>query len=180
MRLASQLAISSSAFLLFTAPVAAQAYLFLGGGVTIPTGEYGDFAKTGWTASTGLTFDVGDKGVWVGVEGLFGSNTHEGTSGDKTNVYGATGLLGYSVQSAGSVHPYVYGGAGFLAHQYKPGTSTVTGDTETKFNWAGAGGLSFVLSPKVSLWTEGRYNGAKGTQHLALQAGLNILLGRRN
>jgi hypothetical protein len=178
MRWSGSLVLSSVVLALASSSASAQASVFFGGGATIPAGDFGDYAKTGWVGVAGITAEVGGRGVWLGGEGFFGSNKHEGGS-DKTNLYGVNGLLGYNFQTAGGVQPYVYTGAGILAHQYKPGSSTASSETESQFNWLGAGGIAIAASPRAQVWIEGRYNGARDTQHLAIMGGLTLRVGRR-
>ena len=86
-RLGSALLAGAVAVLVSAAPAGAQ-YIFLGGGATLPMGDYKDFAKTGWIATAGVGFDVGSRGLWVEGQGYYGSNKHDDGSGDKTDLLG--------------------------------------------------------------------------------------------
>ena len=45
----------------FAAPINAQAQnIFVLAGISSPSGEFSDYAKTGWMAEVGVTFDVGE------------------------------------------------------------------------------------------------------------------------
>lgn len=156
----------------------AQAYVFFGGGATIPTGDYGTYAKTGWMAQAGLGVDIGSKGAFLEAEGFFGSNKHETTiSNDKTNIIAFMGALGYGFGAKDAkVSPYVLAGAGLLAHQFRTDGADVEG-TETKFGYTGAAGLSFKLGATAKFWVEGRYIGSSGTAVIPVMVGVTINFG---
>lgn len=150
--------------------------IFVGGGVTIPTGDFGDFADTGWLASGGFSFDVGDGGVSAGVEGFYGENKHE-TDGDKTNPYGAMGFLLYRAGNPESVGPYFYGGAGILVHKFSSDSSPSEDSTDTNFGYEFGAGLDFPFGSNVGAWLEGRYMGSSDTKLFGIIAGLGFGVG---
>lgn len=154
--------------------------IFAGGGVTIPTGDFGDFADTGWIASAGFSFDVGDAGLSAGVEGFYGENKHDAdvsgvADGDKTNPYGAMGFLLYRAGDPESVGPYFYGGAGLMVHKFSPATGE--GDSETNFGYEAGAGLDFPFADNVGAWVEGRFMGSSDTNFFGIVAGLGLGLG---
>lgn len=159
----------------------AQAYVFFGGGATFPTGDYGTYAKTGWMAQGGLGIDIGSKGLFLEGEGFFGTNKHEATTtNDKTNIIAFMGALGYSFGADDAkISPYVLAGAGVLAHQFRTEGPALE-DTETKFGYTGAAGLSFRLSSTGRFWIEGRYIGSDGTAVIPLMVGVSIHFGGGN
>jgi hypothetical protein len=148
--------------------------IFVGGGVTIPTGDFGDFADTGWMAIGGFSFDVGDGGVSAGLEGFYGENKHD-TEGDKTNPYGAMAFLLYRAGNPESVGPYLYGGAGILIHKFSSDTSE--GGSDTNFGYEFGAGLDFPFGDNVGGWLEGRYMGSTDTTLFGILAGLGFGVG---
>ena len=172
--------IAAAAFLLLLAlPVTAgaQANIYLGGGATLPQGDYGDFAKTGWMAQAGITYFLASApglGIWGG--GSYGSNSHEGTSGDKTNLFGAHAGLIYRIGNTANPGVYVLGGAGMLNHQYKPGEAGEPSENDWEFAWLGGAGVDIPLS-SVGLWFEGTYNARGDTKWFGINAGVSISLG---
>ncbi len=63
------------AFVSLTAPAdsSAQVSIFVGGGATTPTGDFSEFpgggadgANTGWQATAGAQFTIGESGLTVG------------------------------------------------------------------------------------------------------------------
>ncbi len=172
------------AFIGLSLPSTAQAQwtFYVAGGATFPTGDFGNYANTGWMGIAGALFDIQD-GISLGVEGFYGQNNHEenllttsriadpanfavvgsSAAADKTNPYGFMGTLTYMFGMDGSVKPYVFGGAGILWHKYT--ADTTIGDlnaTDSGFAYEFGGGVAFGLSPSTSLFAEGRYMAGTG------------------
>jgi opacity protein-like surface antigen len=157
----------------------AQVNVFIGGGPSLPMGDFKDYAKTGWLLQGGLGVDI-SKGLFLEAEGFFGSNAHEatGTSNDKTNIMAFMAALGKSFGTEDAkVSPYVLAGVGMLGHQFRSDDDLASEGTETKFGYTGAVGLSFRLNEKARFWLEARYLGAEGTAVLPLFVGISIGLG---
>ena len=115
---------------LVLAATPASGQFFVSGSATVPSGDYGDYAKTGWLAGAGFRAWMNADGklaFWL--VGEYGSNTHDDTSDDKTNIMTGGGWLSYVLSSNpdASVSPFVVGGGGYMNHQYKPGDG---GDSE--------------------------------------------------
>ena len=89
----------------FAAPIDAQSQsIFLLAGLGSPTGDFNDYAKAGWMAEAGLTFDVGEDGLWAGVAAGYSSYKHDTDvigveDGDKTNLLSGMAILGYSSET---------------------------------------------------------------------------------
>lgn len=147
------------ALLLVALPAAAwaQGGVYFGGGATIPVGEFKDYAKTGWMGQAGGFASVGSNGMFIGGEGFYGSNNHEGSTGgssDKTNLYGADAMVGYRFGDPAKAGPYVSGLVGLMVHKYAPATGT--GDSSTGILFGGTVGVD-IPAGKVNLWVEGRW-----------------------
>jgi opacity protein-like surface antigen len=164
--------------LLATSSLAAQSVWF-GGGVSIPTGDYGNYAKTGWMATAGIGFPVGQtKALSIGVEGLFGSNTHSDVTGDKTTLYGALVGPTYHIGNLEKPHLYVFASGGFLVHKYSSDQFPSDEGSDTKFAYEFGAGLDIPLE-KIGLWADVRYlaraeSGATAT--IPIMAGIYIPL----
>jgi len=177
--------LAAAAIIALAAPITLDAQtLYIAGGATFPTSEFGDYAKTGWMAAGGVVFnDIGTAGLGLGVEGFYGENKHNsedtGTSlGDsKTNPYGIMGIAVYNFDTGGSIQPYLFGGAGWMAHKY---TGNILGvdisETGSGFGYQFGVGVGFDLSESIQLFGEGRYMGGTGdvsdTKFFGLFAGL--------
>ena len=182
-RMTSSTVLVCLAVLLAVSPARAQKkdtggkpFMYLGGGITFPTGDYKTYAKTGWTSTAGLGLNFGKKAnAWLDVEGYYGSNNHSDVVGDKTRVYGGMGALGYMFAEGKKVRPYLTGGAGFLVHRYRSVNTTINPNTtETKFAYTGAAGLDFAVGPKTSFYVEGRWIGSSGTNIVPALLGVVI------
>ncbi len=160
--------------LLAPSPGAAQ-YLYFGGGATFPTGDYGDYADTGWLGVAALLVSVGDSGAWWQVEGFFGQNNHNDVEGDKTNPLGAMVGAGMRFHDAGTAGLYAFGQAGLLVHRYS--SDTEDSESDTKLGYGLGAGLDFPLSGVLG-WVEGRFMGSEYTKFFGIVAGVSIDLKR--
>jgi hypothetical protein len=164
-----------AAFLFLAVPTATQAQsIFVGGGPSIPTGDAADEVETGWLITAGVVIPVSDAGLWVALEGLYGHNGHE-TEGDKTNPFGAMASLGYRAGDPENIGPYLFGGAGLLAHKFS--SDTEEGETETDFGYQFGAGLDIPVSSGAGLWVEGRYLGSDLAKYFAILAGFGFDIG---
>ncbi len=161
-------------------PTTARAqFVYVGGGANIPVGDFKDYAKTGWIAQAGVGYNISSvKGLFVSLEGFYGSNKHTDVAGDKTNLIDGMVTLGYEFTPDSKVSPYVLAGAGFQSHQFKPATGT--GDTETKFGYNAGAGLIFTLNSTVSLWVEGRFMGSSSSKMLPVMGGFSFNFGKKS
>jgi hypothetical protein len=150
----------------------AEAQFFVSASATIPSGDYGEYAKTGWLAGAGVrAWANADGKLAFWVVGEYGSNSHDDIDGDKTNLMAGSGWLGYSLGSNpdASMSPFVVVGGGYMNHQYKP----ATGDTEN-FGQAFAGGgvgLGFGEGGKGAWLLASYRNGFDDTKFFTFGAG---------
>ncbi len=157
----------------------AQANIYIGGGPSIPVGEFGDYAKTGWLATAGFSVPVGGKGLSVGGEVMYGSNKHSDFAGDKTNLPGAFGFLMYRVGDQSKPGIYLFGQAGILNHQYKTsGSPGYSGESDWKFAAGGGAGVD-IPAGGVNVFVEGRFITRSGTSFIPIQAGISIPVGSK-
>jgi opacity protein-like surface antigen len=151
-------------------PLQAQLGFFVGGGATMPSGDFGDYARTGWMALGGMNFGVGMP-VSFRAEGMYGSNSHEGDSGDKTNLLGGMASASYVFGLSGPISPYITAGIGALSHQYSPGTGESI--SEWKALFGGGAGINFSLAA-LGLFLEARYLVRDDTAFIPLVAGIRF------
>lgn len=151
--------------------------IFLGGGITSPTGDYGDYADVGWMVEAGFNIPISDNGLYAFVDGLYGSNNHE-IEGDKTNLLGAFGGLEYALESG----LFVFGEVGLLKHSYKSDDFPEYEGDDTGFAFGGGVGYAFPIG-NFTGWALGRYiqgqfDGEDGnTTFLGIMAGVTVPLG---
>jgi len=179
--------LAAAAIIALAAPLTVDAQtLYIAGGATIPTGDFGNYAKTGWMAAGGVVFnDIGTAGLGLGVEGFYGENKHKSDDVDpgfdygdsKTNPYGIMGIAVYNFDTGGSILPYVFGGLGWMAHKYTADPLGVdVNETFSGFGYQLGVGVGFDLSESIELFGEGRYMGGSGdvsdTKFFGVFAGL--------
>jgi opacity protein-like surface antigen len=173
-------ALTTAAALLLLTPKPSQAqanpFIFIGGGITVPMGDFGDSHKSGWMGTAGIGFSVGGSGkLAIGGEGYYGRNSLDGPSEDATNLYGGSAWLAYRLGQPGRVAPYVIGSGGFLVAKFDPPTGP--GVTDTEFAWSAGGGVDIPLSGSVSLYIEGRYMARGDVRFIPIFAGLSFSFG---
>lgn len=162
-------AVAAALTIAFAAPVQAQGVtFFLGGGATVPIGDFKDFAKTGWIGNAGVSYHLPNN-VFVFGEFFYGENKHD-TAGEKTNPYGGMANVGYRFGDAMKPGLYIYGGVGALVHKFSAGSTSAS---DTQFAYDGAAGVDIPLGG-VSLWIEARFLGTKDTQMIPIMAGVSI------
>ncbi|MGD8494920.1 MAG: outer membrane beta-barrel protein [Gemmatimonadales bacterium] len=182
------LAVSTAVLFVFTAlPRSADAQsVYVLAGASVPTSDYGDAFKTGWLAAAGVTFPIGEAGLWAGAEGLYGQNSFDSTESTdlKGKPYSIMAILGYDIPTEGKINPYVWGGAGLMGlRQTSGGEST----SDSGFGWQFGAGLALATAGRVSPFVEGRYQSASITPGdssesatvglFGIEAGISIGLG---
>lgn len=132
----------------------ARGYFGIGGGLSVPVGDYGDLTKTGWVGDifAGLT----TKGGLLGgrLDAIWAQN---GNSDDD----GHTRFLGVNADVVitpghrpAKVHPYFLGGVGLLN-----GKSTATGvsGSDTKFAINAGAGVQVHTGHRMDVFLEARF-----------------------
>ncbi len=176
----------AAAFFALSAPAdsSAQTSIFVGGGASIPTGDFSDFgggdgANTGWQGMVGAQFAIGESGLTAGPRVFYGSNSHD-TDGDKTNLFGGTALLNYGFGDPEAVNPFLWGEFGVMSHSYKSETLPAADDKSTAAVWGGGAGVGFPLGG-TNGWIAAGYNAGlgdnSGTTYFGVYAGLTFALG---
>jgi opacity protein-like surface antigen len=146
---------------LMAAPAAAQranhhhAYIGIGGGLALPTGDYADAFKTGWNLDALAGFTTRG-GIWGGrVDLMWAQNNLKlGLNGHERLL----GLNGDIVLTPGhrpaNWHPYLLAGIGVYN-----GKETATGvsGSETKFAFNGGAGVQIHTGHRSDVFLEGRF-----------------------
>ncbi len=137
-----------------TGEVSAQA-VYVGGGLNFPTGDFDVLAQSGFSVLGGVGLGIGDAGLFVDVTGLYSTHDHHGDSGDKTNIFGALGEIGYSFAPEDGAGLYVLAGGGWVANQLQPGDGGEDVN-QNLLGLTGAVGYGFPLGGSASGWFEAR------------------------
>jgi hypothetical protein len=141
-----------------TAPVYAQGLEFsLGGGVSLPVGEFGSTTNTGWHGLAGISYAPGPFGVRV--DGALNRFDIEGEPDldVQTQVLHGTANAVYSFTRPGesSLRPYLIGGVGYYRTK-EIGDDADVGDT-ADFGVNGGAGVGF-RGGALGGFVEGRFH----------------------
>ena len=122
----------------------------VGGGITLPTGNYGTVDKAGWHVLGLIQFPISQSAIHLRFDALYGSTSHKsGFGSGNTKLTGGTADLLYHLgNSAASVRPYVLGGLGIF--------SVSDGSSTSKFAFGLGGGILFGVGT-MHAFAEGRY-----------------------
>jgi hypothetical protein len=155
-----------------TTPAAGQIGFVLGGGASVPVGDFGDFAKTGWMALAGVKLGLPLLPVQFRAEGLFGQNKHEIITADKTTLYGGMANVIFQIgPPLVPVKPYIIAGAGALNQRFSPGTGTSVSEWKPVFG----GGVGVNVSLMViGVFVEARYLRRDDTGFIPIMAGVRL------
>ena len=139
----------------FAIPAQAQTTLYIGAGASFPTGDFGEFADTGWMGVGGVLFGIGDSGFNVGGEVFYGqNNSKESLFNTKTTPYGIMAIADYTFGQPDKIQPYVFGGLGLMVHRFSG--DNFDSESESGFGYQFGAGLAFPFG----LFAEGRYMGS--------------------
>lgn len=122
----------------------------VGGGITLPTGDYGTVDKAGWHVLGLVQLPLSQSPIHLRFDASYGSTSHKSTLGSgSTKLTGATADLLYHLgDRAASVRPYVLGGLGI--YDVSDGSST------SRFAFGLGGGILFGVGT-MHAFAEARY-----------------------
>ena len=143
------------AMVLLGAPGAANAqikgYVGLGGGVSMPLGDFKDEVKLGWLVQGTAGFTTKTI-IGARADVTYGQHKSKATGGGTGKILGFMGDVVVSPKMAGKVGAYILAGAGMQ-------NLKAEGSSETKFAWnAGAGlraGMIYLEARFVSVKHDG-------------------------
>jgi hypothetical protein len=136
---------------------AGRASFHVAGGITLPMGDFGDAAKTGWQAMGGVTFGLGGLPFALRIDGIFGQNSFDVSGVDaKAQHIGAMAGGQFNIGGdAASVKPYILGQVGMVNSKCS-GDDCFSDEGSTDFAIAGGGGINFGLG-SMSAFVEGLF-----------------------
>ena len=143
------------------APAVAQAKFSLGGGLTLPLGDFDDFAGTGWHGLAAIGFQPSDFPVGFQLDGMyqrFGIDEAPDDFDVGFQIIQGTANVVYTFTTAeeSTFHPYLIGGVG-LYNQKATGDDAGDQDSESDFGVNAGAGFDFQLG-SVGLFIEGRFH----------------------
>jgi hypothetical protein len=163
------------------APAVAQARFSLGGGLTVPLGDFDDAVGTGWHGLAALGFQPADLPVGFQIDGMyqrFGFDEVPDDFDANFQLIQGTANVVYTFTTAeeSTFHPYLIGGVGLYNAK---ATGDDVGDTEsqTDFGVNAGAGFDFRLG-SVGLFVEGRFHNVftedNSTNFIPITAGIRL------
>lgn len=162
----------------------AQSKFFsVGLGATMPSGDFGEYANTGWMASAGVGSGIGSGNMFISGNVFMGKNAHD--AGDLDEDVGSTTLTGVGanvgMMTSGAMKFYGQVGIGMMQHKYNP-PEQFEGEcddcSDTKMYFGGAVGALFGSGKKQFFAQAGLMSRSgdegDGTQFLTISAGLRF------
>jgi len=134
--------------------IAVRGYFGIGGGLVVPSGDFGDAAKTGWLGQAlgGFTTRGGIFGGRADVS--FGQNSLKTGAGKIQFVGGNVDVVLTPGHRPAGFHPYLLAGVG--VYNAKP-TGGASGSAETKLALNGGLGVQLHLGHRTDAYVEGRF-----------------------
>ena len=132
-------------------------YFGVGAGLTIPTGDEADVAKTGWNALAQLGYEM-QSGLGLRADFYYGQHgLDDDLPGDgKFKFAGGLGNVTYTFRSEGKLHPYVVGTIGVMNTKFEDF------DGETDMAFGGGAGIIYHTGEDSNFFVEGRYLSING------------------
>jgi Outer membrane protein beta-barrel domain len=165
------------------APAMAQGAKFsLGGGLTLPLGDFGDAAGTGFHGLAAVSFQPANFPIAIQVDGMYHRfGAEEDIFGDDVNfrfLQGtANAVYRFQTSEETKIRPYLIGGLGL--YNSKATGDGVVGDPEstTDFGINGGAGFDFQAGA-VALFVEGRFHNVfsdpENTNFIPLTVGVRL------
>ncbi len=131
-----------------------RAKIGVGGGATIPMGDFGDAFKTGWHGQVNVLFDLPALPFDIRVDGQYGEHKLD-LSGSDVKTKLITGMAGAQIPlgpPGSPAKPYLTAGVGVTNVDVSSGSVSAS---TTDFAIGGGGGVMFSLG-SLSLFVEAR------------------------
>ena len=149
----------------------------VGGGLTLPMGNFGDVDKAGWHLLGLIQFPISHSPIHFRADAMYGQTSHKsGFGSGKTTLTGATADLLYHLgDRAASVRPYVLGGLGFYNVDFGGGS----GSSQSKLAFGLGGGILFGVGT-MHAFLETRYMSVQtsGSSVTFLPISLGVMFGQ--
>lgn len=145
----------------------------VGGGITLPVGDYATGDKAGWHVLGLIQFPISESPIHLRFDGMYSSTAHKGGSGSTHLTGGTADLLYHLGARRSSVRPYVMGGLGFY------NVSVTGGGSASKFAFGLGGGILFGVGT-MHAFLESRYMSIQtsGSSLTFLPISLGLMFGQ--
>jgi len=156
--------------------VSAQAYVFAGGGWTVPARKFSDVADAGWIGTAGLLVPLRE-GFLLGGQGFYGRNNAPDVDGARTDLLGAMGLVYKTFGSPDGPTPFASLGLGYMKASFKSSVGDVDSSAPALSGGVGVevplGSLRGFLSGAYTLG----FGDLDNVRYMAVNAGIGFPLG---
>jgi len=145
----------------------------VGGGLTLPIGNFGDVDKAGWNLVGLIQLPISQSPIHLRFDAMYGQTSHKSPASGNTTLTGATADLLYHLGDRSSkVRPYVLGGLGFY-------NVDAFGSSNSKLAFGFGGGILFGVGT-MHAFLEGRYMSVQtsGSSLNFLPISVGVMFGR--
>jgi opacity protein-like surface antigen len=151
--------------------------LHVGGGITQPTGNFGDAAKLGWHGLVTFALVPNQAPFAIQASGFYGQNNFK-PSGGKWKLAAGLGEIRMDLGTHGTARGHVMAGGGAVNVKAKATGGASVSETKGAFD-IGAG-FVYLPTPEIGIFLEGRYvnvfvNGPDIT-FIPITAGVRLVL----
>jgi len=130
----------------------AQASFGVGVGLTMPMGDYGDVASTGFHAMGSVLFGMGTGPMQIRADLAYHHTGLEGGADGSTTLIGGMANLVYNFATTGTAKPYAMLGVGYFSEKAESGGSV----DDNGIGYGIGFGINFAMSA-ASLFAEVKY-----------------------
>ena len=151
----------------------------VGGGVSVPTGDFDNAAKLGWHGTAAVRILPQTLPVGFQVDGSFARLSDESSLDIASQLIYGTGDVLYRFQTSESTRfrPYLIGGVGVYNLDPKGNDVPATASSQTKFGLNAGAGFDFNAGA-ASLFAEGRFHNVftdvSDTQFIPITVGVRF------
>lgn len=154
--------------------------LALGGGVTVPAGDYGSADKSGWHVLGVALVPIPTPHLALRFDAMYSHTSHTGFASGHTTLGGGIASAVWRLRREGpNLRPYLLMGLGFYDVRSSTGGSGST--SKAGVAWGGGGGVSLFRVGPAFAFLEARYitirTSGGATNLFPVSAG--VFLGRR-
>lgn len=152
----------------------------LGGGASVPLGDFSDMATTGWQGMAGVSFAPPAMPVGFRVDGMFQQFGTEGDQDVNVRVLSGTANVLFAFPTAATtvLRPYLIGGVGVYNSKLTgEDVPALLDESETDFGLNAGAGFRFRAGA-VGLFVEGRFHSVftegSNTNFIPITAGITL------
>ncbi len=148
------IALAALAFISTAAQAQAGVELHLGGGITQPTGNFNDAAKTGWHGLATIAVVPSHSPFAIQASALYGEDKFK-VGGGKWKMFGGLGEIRFDLSTSGKSRGYLMAGGGLFNVKATPTGGPASSNTKGAFD--GGAGFAYMAGPEVGVFIEARY-----------------------